>query len=314
MSAHFALGVDFGTESGRTVLVDVRTGEEKATSVYAYSNGVIDTALPSTGAALPPEWALQDPDDYIRTLTTTIPDVLRQANVTAADVLGIGIDFTACTMLPVAADGSALCQDERFAGDKHAWVKLWKHHAAQPEADDVNRVARERGEAFLERYGGKISSEWLVPKIVQIVREAPHIYAAAARFMEAADWVILQLTGQERRNACTAGYKAIWHKAAGYPSHDYFAALHPDLRSMVTDKLSPHIYAQGESAGGSFAGAQQPLAGQLLQNFGKEVRRYFFLLGDILDHGVFAFDDRRHQPALVLANGVIGHRAECGGN
>jgi L-ribulokinase len=246
----YCLGVDFGTESGRTVLVDVRTGQEVASSIYAYANGVIDSVLPSSGAGLPPDWALQDPADYIRTLTQTIPDVLRQSDVRADQVLGIGIDFTACTMLPVDAAGNALCQDPGFVNEPHAWVKLWKHHAAQPEADDVNRVARERGEAFLGRYGGRISSEWLIPKILQVLREAPHVYREAARFMEAADWVILQLTGQERRNACTAGYKAIWDKASGYPSPDYFSELHPDLRDVVAKKLSTEIYAQGQRAGG----------------------------------------------------------------
>jgi L-ribulokinase len=206
--------------------------------------------LPSSQFKLPPEWALQDPDDYLRTLTFTIPKVLRQASVSAADVIGMGIDFTACTMLPVLADGRALCSDPAFRDEPHAWVKLWKHHAAQKQADRVNRVAHERGEAFLARYGDKISSEWLIPKILQILDEAPEVYNAADRFMEATDWVVLQLTGLERRNACTAGYKAIWDKDTGYPAADYFAALHPGLRNVVTDKLSTDIYPQGGRAGG----------------------------------------------------------------
>jgi L-ribulokinase len=250
MTGRYALGVDFGTESGRTVLVDVTSGEELASAVYSYANGVIDVELPGSGERLPPEWALQDPKDYLATFTHTIPVVLKEANIDAADVVGIGIDFTACTMVPVTSSGQALSQVPEFANEKHAWVKLWKHHAAQPEADLVNKVARERGDAFLARYGGKISSEWLIPKVLQTLREAPHVYTAAARFMEAADWVILQLTGEERRNACTAGYKAIWHKADGYPSPDYFAALHPDLRNVVADKLSTRIFAAGERAGG----------------------------------------------------------------
>src|SRR5919202_757643 len=249
-SGPYALGVDFGTESGRAVLVDVRSGAELASSVYHYANGFLDTALPSTSRPLPPDLALQDPADYLRTLEVTIPEVLRQAGAAAEDVIGLGIDFTACTMLPVDAAGQALCFDPRFAGHPHAWVKLWKHHAAQPEADRVNRIARERGEEFLGRYGGKISSEWLIPKILQILDEAPEIYRAAARFMEAADWVVLQLTGQERRNACTAGYKAVWDKDSGYPSPDYFAALNPELRNVVADKLSQDIYPQGRRAGG----------------------------------------------------------------
>ena len=250
-TSKYALGVDFGTESGRTVIVDVRTGRELATAVYQYANGVIDERLPTSGARLPPDWALQDPADYLRTLTTTIPLVLQQAGVAADDVLGIGIDFTACTMLPVDAAGQALCFDERFKDEPHAWVKLWKHHAAQPEADEVNRVARERGEAFLSRYGGKISSEWMIPKILQILNEAPHVYHAAARFMEAADWVILQLTGQERRNACTAGYKAIWAKDTGYPTADYFAALHPSCATSWPTSSVPTFTHRGNVRGSS---------------------------------------------------------------
>jgi L-ribulokinase len=249
-SGPYAIGVDFGTESGRAVIVDVRSGDELANAVYSYANGVIDLTLPTNGARLPPEWALQDPADYVRTLTTTIPDIVQQTGVAAEDVIGLGIDFTACTMLPVLADGRALCSDEAFRDEPHAWVKLWKHHAAQPEADRVNAVAHTRGEAFLARYGDKISSEWLIPKILQILDEAPDVYEAAARFMEAADWVVLQLTGEERRNACTAGYKAIWDKDSGYPDPDYFAALHPGLRNVVADKLSTDIYPQGARAGG----------------------------------------------------------------
>jgi L-ribulokinase len=249
-SGPYAIGVDFGTESGRAVLVDVRSGAELASAVYPYANGVIDSTLPTTGAQLPPEWALQDPADYMRTLTTTIPEILKQTGVAAENVIGLGIDFTACTMLPVDSAGQALCLDARFAGHPHAWVKLWKHHAAQPEADQVNAVARARGEAFLARYGEKISSEWLIPKILQILDEAPEVYDAASRFMEATDWVVLQLTGEERRNACTAGYKAIWDKDSGYPDPHYFGALHPGLRNVVVKKLSTDIYPQGERAGG----------------------------------------------------------------
>jgi L-ribulokinase len=244
------LGIDFGTESGRAVLVEVRSGAELASAVHRYANGIIDTVLPPTGARLWPEWALQDPADYLRTLDETIPNVLRQADVSAEDVIGVGLDFTACTMLPVDDAGQPLCFDPRFAGRPHAWVKLWKHHAAQPEADQMNRVARERGEPFLARYGEKISSEWLIPKILQILHEAPDVYRAAAAFMEAADWVVLQLTGLERRNACTAGYKAMWDRDGGYPSPEYLAALHPDLRNLVADKLSGDIYSQGQRAGG----------------------------------------------------------------
>ncbi len=246
----YAIGVDFGTESGRAVLVDVADGREVATAVYPYSHGVIDETLPDAGARLEPDWALQDPEDYIRTFKTTIPDVLKQSRIDPADVIGIGIDFTACTMMPVKADGTPLCTLPEFRNRPHAWVKLWKHHAAQPEADQINATARKMGEGWLNRYGGKISSEWFFAKTLQILNEAPEIYDAADRLLEAADWVIWQLTGKESRNSCTAGYKAIWSKREGFPKPEYFAALHPKLKNVVDEKMSRKISAIGERAGG----------------------------------------------------------------
>ena len=253
MSTHkYAIGVDFGTESGRALLVDVTTGKEVATAVYSYSNGVIDERLPIPGKEinLEPDWALQDPEDYIRTFQNTIPEVLKQSGIDPADVIGIGTDFTACTMLPVKADGTPLCVLPEFRQNPHAWVKLWKHHAAQPEADKINQVARQRGEKWLDRYGGKISSEWFFAKTLQILNEAPAIYTAADRLIEAADWVIWQLTGVETRNACTAGYKAIWSKRDGFPSKEYFAALHPQLANVIEEKMSRDIRPVGQKAGG----------------------------------------------------------------
>jgi L-ribulokinase len=247
-----AIGVDFGTESGRAVLVDCEDGRELATVVYEYRNGVIDDHLPAPDddVRLEPDWALQDPEDYVRTFQEAVPQLLAQAGVDPADVVGVGIDFTACTVLPTLADGTPLCVVDGLRRNPHAWVKLWKHHAAQPEADRVNAVAAERGEPWLRRYGGKISSEWFFPKALQILDEAPEVYDAADRLIEAADWAVWQLTGIETRNSCTAGYKAIWSKRDGFPPPDYFAALHPRFENVVDEKMSRRIVSIGEGAGG----------------------------------------------------------------
>jgi L-ribulokinase len=253
----YAIGVDFGTESGRAVLVDISSGKEIATAVYSYSHGVIDEKLPGTQIRLDADWALQDPEDYIRTFQSVIPAVLKQSEVSAEEVIGIGIDFTACTMLPVKADGTPLCVLPEFRAQPHAWVKLWKHHAAQPEADLINRSARAMGQAWLDRYGGKISSEWFFSKALQILNEAPEIYSAADRLIEAADWVVWQLIGVETRNSSTAGYKAIWSKRDGFPSKEYFASLHPQFATVIEDKMSTDIRTAGEKAGGLSAQAAQ---------------------------------------------------------
>ncbi len=246
----YTIGVDYGTESGRAVLVNVATGEEVASAVHPYGDGVIDEHLPGSDEPLPPDFALQNPQDYIEVLRETIPAVLREGGVASEDVIGIATDFTACTMLPIDEAGTPLCLKPEWRDNAYAWIKIWKHHAAQPEANRLNETARERGETWLPRYGGKISSEWLIPKIWETLNKAPRVYEAADRYLEAADWIVLQLTGEERRNSCTAGYKAIWNKQEGYPSDDFFAALDPRLRNVVDDKLSRDIYPLGDRAGG----------------------------------------------------------------
>ena len=251
----YAIGLDFGTESGRALLVDVANGRELATAVHPYANGVIDEFLPESNIPLEPDWALQDPDDYIAVLKTTIPAILSQSGVDPADVIGIGVAFTACTLLPTLANGTPLCRLPQFRADPHAWVKLWKHHAAQPEADRINQLAAEMGEPWPELYGGKISSEWFFSKALQILNEAPEIYAAADPMLEAADWVIWQLTGEETRNSCTAGYKAIYQKEEGYPSKEYLGALNPDFADVVETKMALEISPLAAKAGGLTAQA-----------------------------------------------------------
>lgn len=252
--ASYTIGVDFGTESGRALLVDTRDGREVASAVHPYGDGVIDQHLPGSDKPLPPDWALQNPFDYIDVLKHTIPAVLKQGGVSADEVKGIAIDFTACTMLPTKADGTPLCGLDEWRNHPHAWIKLWKHHAAQPEADQINETARQRGENWLQRYGGKISSEWFFSKALQILHEAPEVYQAADRLIEAADWVIWQLTGVEVRNACTAGYKAMVQDE-GYPSREYFAALHPDFADVVDSKMQRTFGQLGQKAGGLTAQA-----------------------------------------------------------
>jgi L-ribulokinase len=245
----YTIGIDFGTESGRAVLVDTRDGREVATAVHAYSNGVIDEHLPGSSKPLPPDWALQDPLDYIEVIKQTVPAVLKQSGIDPQDVVGVAIDFTACTMLPTKADGTPLRALSEWRDKPHAWVKLWKHHAAQPQADLINETARRMGQGWLDRYGGKISSEWFFSKALQILVEAPDVYRAADRFIEAADWVIWQMTGVETRNACTAGYKAMVQDG-DYPSREYFAALHPDFADVVDTKLGRKFARLGDKAGG----------------------------------------------------------------
>ncbi|WP_103349267.1 ribulokinase [Amycolatopsis sp. CA-128772] len=248
MGEPLTVGVDFGTLSGRAVVVRVRDGAELGSAVFEYPHGVLDETLPATGRALPPEWALQVPADYVGVLRNAVPAALRDAGVDAGDIVGIATDFTACTMVPTTADGTPLCALPEFEGNPHAYVKLWKHHSAQPQAVRINDLARARGEKWLPRYGGLISSEWEFAKALELFEEAPDVYAAMRHWVEAADWIVWQLTGSYVRNACTAGYKGILQDGQ-YPSRDFLRELAPGFESFVTDKLEHPLGQLGSRAG-----------------------------------------------------------------
>ena len=241
------VGVDFGTLSGRAVVVRVSDGAELASAEHVYAHAVLDRTLPD-GTRLPPDWALQVPSDYIDVLRNAVPEALARAGVRPEHVIGIGTDFTACTVLPVLADGTPLCELPGLENRPHAYVKLWRHHAAQGQADRINALAAEMKEPWLERYGGKISSEWEFAKALQVLEEDPEVYRRTERWLEAADWIVWRLCGTYVRNACTAGYKGQYQEGR-YPSPEYLAALHPDFAGFVTDKLDHPIGQLGDSAG-----------------------------------------------------------------
>jgi len=246
------LGLDFGTESVRALLVDVG-GTERGSSVVAYEHGQITESLPSTGETLPPDFALQHPQDWIDSSAQAVRQALAQAGVDGGAIIGIGVDFTSCTMLPTDRDGQPLCLKEQFAGEKFAWPKLWKHHGAKAQTDRINDLARTRKEAWLDRYGGIIGLEWFFPKILETLDEAPAVYDATDVWLEAGDWYVWQLVGVDAdelpRSTCQAGYKAMWHRAQGYPSPEFLGELHPKLADVVAEKMPGRHLAPGERAG-----------------------------------------------------------------
>ncbi|MFK5644964.1 ribulokinase [Ornithinimicrobium sp. LYQ121] len=254
------VGVDYGTLSGRAVVVRVSDGQVLGSGVHDYRHGVMERELTadatssSTGVPphLPPDWALQVPADYVEVLRVAVPAALGQARrehgAEPSQVVGIGTDFTACTMVPTTADGTPLNELERFVDRPHAYVKLWKHHAAQPHADRINDLAHARGEGWIERYGGLISSEWEFAKGLQLLEEDPEVYGAMQHWVEAADWIVWQLSGRYVRNACTAGYKGILQDGA-YPSPAFLGALNPAFADFVTDKVEHPIGQLGHAAG-----------------------------------------------------------------
>ncbi|MBE6573740.1 MAG: ribulokinase [Ruminococcaceae bacterium] len=247
--AKYSIGIDYGTLSGRAVLVDISNGNEIATEILEYKHGVMDEYLCGTDIKLPLDYALQHPRDYIDVLEYCVPAVIKKSGVHKSDIIGLGVDFTSCTLLSVYKDGTPLCYDEKFNLVPCSYVKLWKDHSSALQAKRLTDLARAKGMKFIERYGGNISSEWLVPKVMHILDNAPEIYESADFFIEAADWIVWQLTGVQTRSSCTSGYKALWHASEGYPPKEFFAELDPRLENLVTEKLDAPVLPLGSRAG-----------------------------------------------------------------
>jgi len=251
-NASLALGLDFGTESVRALLVDL-TGREHASAAVKYKHGQIIHALPGSSEPLPHDYAFQHPIDWIDASAKAVRTALKQANADASSIVGIGVDFTSCTMLPALRDGTPLCLLEKFKDQPMAWPKLWKHHGAVTQTQRINELAAKRKEAWLPRYGGIIGLEWFFPKILETLEKAPAIYDAAEVWIEGGDWYVWQLVGGDAstlpRSTCMAGYKGMWNAQAGYPSEAFFKALHPKMTRVVADKMPGRHTAPGQCAG-----------------------------------------------------------------
>ena len=251
-SKKIALGLDFGTESVRALLVDLE-GCEQASAVSSFTHGQITKSLPGSHEKLPPQFALQHPQDWIDSAAASARDALAAAGLAGDEVISIGVDFTSCTMLPTQRDGTPLCLLPEFAAEKFAWPKLWKHHGAENQTDRINQLARSRAEKWLDRYGGIIGLEWFFPKILETLERAPDVYDTADVWLEAGDWFVWQLVGGDAdnipRSTCQAGYKAMWNGRDGYPSKDFFATLDPKLADVVDEKMPGRLLAPGVSAG-----------------------------------------------------------------
>lgn len=254
----FSIGLDFGTESVRALVVNVRGGAIAGQAASKYAHGVIDDALPDGGGKLPADYALQHPRDWLDGASNACRAAMKAARISADNVIGVGVDFTSCTMLPALADGTPVCMFERFSRVPLAYPKLWKHHGAKAETDRINDVARSRKEKWLKRYGGTIGIEWFFPKILETLNREPGVYEACEVWLEAGDWFVWQLIDGPFpncspknlvRSTCQAGYKAMWNRATGYPSREYFKAVNPKLADVVTEKMPGALMAPGERAG-----------------------------------------------------------------
>ncbi len=247
MLSKYVIGLDYGTLSGRAVVADVRDGAILGESVMNYPHGLIEGKLPD-GASLPSDYSLEDPNDYYNVLTRVIPAAVKESGINPNDIIGIGLDVTSSTFLPVDEDCIPLLNRVEFAPRPHAWMKMWKHHGAQPHADRITALMNERNEPFRDRVGCHVNSEWMLPKLLEIYEDDPEVFDAANSFAEAGDWLVFRLTGSETRSAGPFGYKLMRSADDDAPDRDFLEALAPGF-SAIYDKLKGDILPLGSRAG-----------------------------------------------------------------
>ena len=244
----YSIGIDYGSLSARAILIDLSNGAEVATSEFVYPHAVMPRDF-FPGITLDKAVALQHPQDYLDALQHTLKELITETDVNIEDIVGLGIDFTSCTILPITQDGTPLCFLDKYKNNPHAYVKLWKHHGGQKEADEITKLAQERKESWLSAYGNKVSSEWLMPKLLEILHKEPELYQETDKFVEAGDWLVWQITGQKVRNSSMSGFKAFWNKREGYPSHEFWGSLQKEFEYVLEDKVAGEVIPTGTKAG-----------------------------------------------------------------
>jgi L-ribulokinase len=253
--AKYALGLDYGTNSVRTLVVDVANGREVGTAVWTYQHGTEGVILSND-----PNLARQHPADYLKGFEITVKAALAQAKravkgFKAADVIGIGVDTTGSTPLPVDEKGEPLAFKKQFGKDPAAMAWLWKDHTGVAEAEEITALAEKMRPQYLGKCGGTYSSEWFFSKILHCLRTSPKVFGAAHTWVEIADWIPAALTGTEDpRNLtvgiCAAGHKAMYNDAwGGYPDAEFLGKLDPKL-GRLRARLRPKAYNISKAVGG----------------------------------------------------------------
>lgn len=245
--AKYSIGIDFGTLSARALIADVDDGAIIGNAeIFEYPNGVMTELC---GSALPDGYALQHPQDYISALDSLIPTLIKDNAINPDDIIGIGIDFTACTVLPLDKNGVPLCFDPTFECDPHAYAKLWKHQGANKYADRIEKIAAKYGDT-LKITGGVLSGEFMIPKLYETYVESPAVYSAAEKFINAGDFIASMLVGKYVHSASFATIKEHFDNVSGaeHPPREFFAEIDSGF-SGVLDKLGTKIDAVGDSCG-----------------------------------------------------------------
>ncbi|MGE0002784.1 MAG: ribulokinase, partial [Fimbriimonadaceae bacterium] len=244
--ARFALGLDFGTSSVRALLVDVDSGQEASSAVSPYASGEAGVVLSPSD----PYVARQVPADYRVGCLDAIRAVLALSG--PVEIVGIGVDTTASTPIPMGPGLTPLADNGDFSQEPATLAWLWKDHTSHEEAAEITALAKARREPYLTKCGGSYSSEWYWSKLLRAARTAPAVFVAAETWLELQDYVPAWLCGEARpvRGVCAAGHKGLWSPAwGGFPSAEFFAALDPGLAAQAA-KLDPVCQPCGTAAGG----------------------------------------------------------------
>ncbi|WP_404340720.1 ribulokinase [Staphylococcus equorum] len=242
----YSIGIDFGTGSGRAFLINTENGEIVEQFIKTYTHGTIEGEL--DGQKLPQSYALQNANDYMEVIEEGIPAILAKTQIAPNEIVGIGIDFTSSTVVFVDGNMEPIHNKEGFKDNPHAYVKLWKHHGAQDEADVLFKTALEEKNRWLGFYGFNVSSEWMIPKIMEVNNKAPEVIAESAYIMEAGDWIVNRLTDQNVRSNCGLGFKSFWEADTGF-HYDLFDKVDNDLSTIVREKVEAPVVNIGETVG-----------------------------------------------------------------
>ena len=242
----YSIGIDFGTASGRVFLVDTSNGEIISSYIEAYPHGTISGSL--NGHDLPHNYFLQNAEDYTNILEKGVQHVLSESKIDPSNVIGMGIDFTSCTIVFLDKHFKPLHTHESLKDEPHAYVKLWKHHGAQEEATFMKKINDTHNANWLDFYGHSVNSEWMIPKILEVKHKAPEILAQSAYIMEAGDYIVSLLTNRNIRSNCGIGFKGFYNEKDGF-NYSFFEAVDKDLPSIVKNKCEAPVINIGESAG-----------------------------------------------------------------
>jgi L-ribulokinase len=255
MTPQYTIGLDYGTNSVRALVVNTANGKEVGTAVWGYGNGTQGVIL-----SRDPNLARQHPADYITGAEVTIKKALADSKKKVRgfkpdQVVGIGVDTTGSTPLPVDASGQPLAFQKKFAQHPAAMAWLWKDHTGVSEAAEVTALARKLRPQYLAKCGGTYSSEWFFSKILHCLRTAPEVFDAAYTWVECADYVPAALTGTEHPDKLTVGVCAAGHKAmyndnwGGYPDAEFLGQLDPRLGKLRA-RLRPKAHTIDRAVGG----------------------------------------------------------------